>query len=196
MGDEIQLGLCLVPPWGQGHLQEEGHLVGLPASQAAILPASGGNRAAQTPEPLAPGPWCVLLREIRGHCGWKTPGHLDPQALAVHCSLGIQGNQKSAGDSVYFQMTFFKKNSLPQMLDPECGMWSCKQLSPPQTLHSSLFVGRGPGGILGDTGRTWPGLASWIWALFLVSLCPRQDADTPPPPHPLTAAPAGTACLG
>ena len=43
-------------------------------------------------------------------------------------------------------MTFFKKNSLPQMLDPESGMWSCKQLSPPQTLHSSLVVGRGLGG--------------------------------------------------
>lgn len=62
-------------------------------------------------------------------------------------------------------------------------MWSCKQLSPPQTLHSSLVVGRGPGGTLGDTGPTWSGRASWIWALFLVSLCPPRDANTPRQPQ-------------
>lgn len=124
-------------------------------------------------------------REVRGCSGWKPPGHLDSQALPARCSLGIQGQQKSAGDSVYFQMTFFKKNSLPQMLDPESGMWSCKQLSPPQTLHSSLVVGRGPGGggpwetlaLRGQDVRPGSGLCSW-------SCCVPSRTLTPPPRQP------------
>lgn len=76
----------------------------------------------------------------------EAPWPPGPQALPAHCSLGIQGKQKSAGDSVYFQMTFFKKNSLPQCLTLIWNVELQTAVPSPQTPLSSLVVGKGPGG--------------------------------------------------
>lgn len=166
MRDETQRGL--VQRWGQGHLWEEGRLSDLRADQAAVFPACGGYGAAQPPETQALGPRCVPLREVRGHSGSKPPGHLDPRHCLAHCSLGIQGKQKSARDSVYFQMTFLKKNSLPRCLTL---IWNAEletAVPSPQTPLSSLVVGRGPGrpwgtlALCGQGARPGSGLCSWL----------------------------------
>lgn len=54
---------------------------------------------------------------------------------------------------------------------------------------TALIGGQSWRGLLGDTGCTWSERGTRLWALFPVSLCPQQDADTPSP------APAGTAYL-
>lgn len=47
-------------------------------------------------------------------------------------------------------MTLFKKNSLTQMLGPECGMWRDKQLCPlPRACTALWGVGQELGAVLG-----------------------------------------------
>lgn len=104
-------------------------------------------------------------------------------------SLGIQGRQRSASKSVYFQVTFLRKTASPKCLTLrlECREANSCPLPGPCT---ALIGGRSWRGLLGDTGCTWSERGTRLWARFPVSLCPQQDADTPSP------APAGTAYLG
>lgn len=109
---------------------------------------------------------------MRGHSGGKTPSHLEPLATACCGSLGIQGHQRSSSDTVYFQMTLFKKNSLTQMLGPESGM--CRQTAaPPQSLHGP------PGG--GGAGGT-PGTGPQAVRARNVSLGPVLNSRCPVAP--------------
>ena len=107
---------------------------------------------------------------MRGRSGRKTPGHPDPQTLPACSSLGTQGNQRSTSNTVYFQMTLFKKNSLTQMLGPESGMWRDKQLCPlPRACTALWGMGQELGAVLGDTVCTRSGHGARLWALSSVS---------------------------
>lgn len=163
------------------------------AGRAAVCPARHGDGAARPPEPRGP----VAAGSLLGEAGGRSGGR--PWALPAHRSLGIQGPQKSASESVYFQMTFFKKNSLPQMLDPESGMWSCKQLSPPRTLHSSLVAVGGLGGswgalaIRGQSAEPGSGVCSWSRCVPCETLTPqaRGSRTFAPAWQPRASAPTG-----
>lgn len=156
------------------HLRREGGRSGSRLSHQ--LWAAWG---AQPPEPL------TRARESPqrpSSSGWGTL-RCPPQ------SLGIQGGQRSSSKSVYFQVTSLRKTASPKCLTLrlECREANSCPLPRPCT---ALIGGRSWWGFLGDTGCTCSGRGTRLWALFPVSLCPQQDADTPSP------APAGTAYLG
>lgn len=106
---------------------------------------------------------------------WLRPPRCPPP------SLGTRGNQRSASNSVYFQVTFFKKNSFPQMLDPASGMWRGKQLSTPETLHSPR-LGVGAGGASWGTGAVHGQSVEPGSGLCSQSCCVPSRALTPPQP--------------
>lgn len=131
-------------------------LAGRPGSNFPCPRQPWGCPASKPPgrEDLFPRGMAGLLTEVWGRCGRKTPSHRDLQALPACCSFGIQVI-RDVPASVYFHMTFFKKNSLPQMLDPESGMWRGKQLCPLPRPCTAPSLGAGSWGILGAAGRTW-----------------------------------------
>lgn len=94
---------------------------------------SGWPQGAQPQEPSAG-------RGLPGEAEAGRPHAAGPR------SQGAQGNRE-ASNSVYFEVTFFKKNSFPQMLDPASGMWRGKQLS---TARPAGPTRGGSGGALGD----------------------------------------------
>lgn len=100
------------------------------------------------PRPGGPSQWQGPFQEAGGWPTWlEDPGHVDPQPLpACCCSPGTWGNQRSASNTVYFQMTLFKKNSLTQMLGPESGMRETNSCPPSPELArpSGWGQGRGP----------------------------------------------------
>lgn len=190
---------------------------GRPRTQQRVISAApGGHAGAQPLGPSAgrgPGP-TARERPVQGGRRWLWPG--DPVLPAP--TLWGPRAIREASSSVYFQVTFFKKNSFPQMLDPASGMWRGKQLSTARPCAARRGAGAGgppgdvavrgqsvePGSGLRSQSRRVPsraltpprpGQAQLILALVHRpgpgGLRLRSRPHAPRPGRPRTSAPAG-----